>query len=99
QVFKRRTDIVARYGGEEFVILIEEAGDGRAVDLSERFRQQMADIRLRFESHTIRATVSLGVAETIPTADAQRDSLLARADAMLYKAKQNGRNRVAVHTG
>ncbi|MCG8617683.1 MAG: diguanylate cyclase, partial [Desulfobacterales bacterium] len=40
QVFKRRTDIVARYGGEEFVVLIEEAGDGWARDLSERFRQQ-----------------------------------------------------------
>ncbi|HCY84657.1 MAG TPA: hypothetical protein DHV36_05930 [Desulfobacteraceae bacterium] len=98
QVFKRQTDIVARYGGEEFVVLIEDAGDGRAVELSERFRRQMADNRVRFEARTIRATVSLGVAEEVPAADTQRESLLARADAMLYKAKQSGRNRVAVYT-
>jgi diguanylate cyclase (GGDEF)-like protein len=97
RVFKRRTDIVARFGGEEFVILISDARKGDSALLAEAFRQQMEDTRLQFESHTIRTTVSLGLAEMTPGPGLERDSLIARADAMLYEAKNQGRNRVVVY--
>lgn len=95
QVFRRQTDIVARFGGEEFVVLIEDAGPGTAEELAENFRRQMADVQVQFESQIIQATVSLGVAEMAPRAGHRREKLLARADAMLYQAKQSGRNRVS----
>ncbi|MCG8635237.1 MAG: GGDEF domain-containing protein [Desulfobacterales bacterium] len=97
RIFKRQTDIVARFGGEEFVILVSNARKGRSAYLAETFRQQMSDTRLQFESHTIRATVSLGLAEMIPGSGQDRGILIARADAMLYEAKNKGRNRVVVY--
>ncbi len=97
QVFKRKTDIVARFGGEEFVILISDAQKEGSVHLAEAFRQQMEETRLQFESHTIKATVSLGLAEIMPGPGQERDTLIAQADAMLYEAKHKGRNRVMVY--
>ncbi len=97
RTFRRQNDIVARYGGEEFVALLSGVRPGMARHRAENFRAAMAKITLNFESHTIRTTVSLGVAEIIPTADMEKESLLARADAMLYEAKASGRNRVMVY--
>jgi diguanylate cyclase (GGDEF)-like protein len=94
RTFRRQNDIVARYGGEEFVVLLAGVKKGMALELAEGFRGTMAETCLRFESHTIRATVSLGVAETLPSSGQEKETLLARADAMLYKAKASGRNRV-----
>ena len=95
--FRRQNDIVARYGGEEFVVLLSGIGPGAARDMAEGFRTTMAETSLRFETHTIRTTVSLGVAETVPGAGLEKEALLAQADAMLYKAKASGRNRVVVY--
>ena len=99
RTFRRQNDIVARYGGEEFVVLLTGVRSGMARDRAEVFRSTMAQTSLTFEPHTIRATVSLGVAEGIPTADLEKESLLAKADAMLYEAKASGRNRVIVSGG
>lgn len=101
QVFKRQTDIVARYGGEEFVVLIQAdslAGSlGKAAVLAEAFRRKMEETQLEFESNFIKATVSLGVSEIAPQPGQKRETLIAQADSMLYKAKEKGRNQVAVH--
>ena len=96
QVFRRQTDIVARYGGEEFVVLMSNADAGCARNLAEQFRAGMEETRLRYDTFDIQATVSLGVAEMIPSPDEQKEELIARADALLYRAKHNGRNQVGV---
>ncbi len=102
QAFKRQTDIVARYGGEEFVVLMQADSPGGSLDkivgLAETFRRKMEEIRVEFESHSIKATVSLGVSEIAPQPGQDREVLIAQADTMLYRAKEKGRNRVAVHS-
>ena len=89
---RRRLDWVARFGGEEFVIVLPDTDIGRAVAIAERLRQAIEATRLSHSGHEIRVTASFGVAECLETDDAA--SLLARADSMLYRAKQAGRNRV-----
>lgn len=96
RTFRRQNDVVARYGGEEFVVLLSGLKPGLARDMAEGFRETMAETTLCFENRIIRATVSLGVTEAVPRAGQQKEILLARADAMLYKAKASGRNRVVV---
>lgn len=91
----RKEDILARYGGEEFVVLLPGTSRFAAAALAERIRQLVADQPLVAAGHPVRVTVSVGVAseggDTLPSLE----SLLARADEALYKAKTEGRNRVA----
>jgi len=89
---RRRLDWVARYGGEEFVIVLPDTDIGRAAAIAERLRQAVEASRFTHGGHQIRVTASFGVAECLVSDDAA--SLLARADAMLYRAKETGRNRV-----
>ena len=91
----RSSDIVARYGGEEFAFVLVEAGAPEAAIVAER-------MRARVEAHEfevpvgarLRASASIGLAEAIPQESAA--ALLQRADAALYEAKAQGRNRVRV---
>lgn len=89
---RRRLDWVARYGGEEFVVVLPDTDIGRAVAIAERLRQAVQSTRFVHGGHEIRLTASFGVAECLDSDDAA--SLLARADSMLYRAKEAGRNRV-----
>lgn len=91
----RNTDMVARYGGEEFLVLLPETDDTGAATFAER-------IRAAVEGHDfgggagqyLRLTTSVGVA-TFPAARIESvEDLFARADAALYRAKADGRNRV-----
>jgi diguanylate cyclase (GGDEF)-like protein len=85
---------LARYGGEEFAILLEEAAIDQALEVAEK-------VRLSIESHhfPIRdcergyVRASLGVA-SYPYQAESGSSLIAAADKALYRAKENGRNRV-----
>lgn len=88
----RMEDIVCRYGGEEFTIITPNVAAG-AVELAERLRASVENMRLSFGGQDVRITVSIGVASAIESADR---SLLEQADAALYRAKQAGRNRVEV---
>ncbi|MEH0023078.1 MAG: GGDEF domain-containing protein [Desulfobacter sp.] len=97
RIFRRQTDIVARFGGEEFVVLMGDVKKGSAACLAETFRQQVARTRLQFETRTIATTVSLGIAEITPGPDIEPEALIARADAMLYRAKNTGRDQVVVY--
>ena len=94
----RSEDLVARYGGEEFVLLLPQTDAGQAALLAERIRERAAVERLPLAAGArLTFTVSLGVADYTPDrADMDRDSLLSAADAALYRAKTNGRNRVEV---
>jgi diguanylate cyclase (GGDEF)-like protein len=86
----RPYDVAARYGGEEFVLLVPGASTENAVGIAERIRKEMAEIKVPGCARQI--TVSLGVATWM--ANETPEQFVARADAALYKAKNNGRNRV-----
>jgi diguanylate cyclase (GGDEF)-like protein len=85
----RETDIVARYGGEEFVIIMPQTDLLGACVFADRFRQKV--------ERELDLTVSIGVASAVD-GDTPH-SLLARADAALYSAKENGRNCAHRHDG
>ncbi len=88
----RATDIVARFGGEEFVVLMPDTDLEHAVGIAERIREAIADCRVAPLPDPV--TASFGVAEL--AAGEQASDLLRRADGALYRAKQLGRNRVAL---
>ncbi len=86
----RSADIFARYGGEEFIILTPETDLSGALIHAERLRNEID----KFDFDTVgHITSSFGVAEFNPETDTV-ESLFDRADAALYLAKENGRNRV-----
>jgi diguanylate cyclase (GGDEF)-like protein len=85
----REIDTPARYGGEEFLVVLPEAGLDAAVEVAERIRSTLAS-RI-FEGR--RVTLSVGVAE-FPTHGDDGERLVAAADDALYRAKEEGRNRV-----
>jgi diguanylate cyclase (GGDEF)-like protein len=89
----RLPDVVSRFGGEEFVILLPETAMAEAVKVAERIRREIEIQRTR---NLPQYTVSLGVAAVHGETGKARDieALLAEADKALYRAKENGRNRV-----
>jgi two-component system cell cycle response regulator len=92
-------DSVARYGGEEFVVVMPGTGPEEAAAAAERLRAAVESIDF-YPSPGTRAplTVSVGVAFT-PAGTGVPDSLFQTADAALYRAKRNGRNRIEVAQG
>jgi diguanylate cyclase len=88
-------DIAARYGGEEFAIVLPNTVLRSAVTVADHIRRAVMTKELMKRStgeHLGRVTISIGVATVRPGDDSQ--ALIARADACLYAAKRNGRNRV-----
>jgi diguanylate cyclase (GGDEF)-like protein len=85
----RGTDTAARYGGEEFIVLLPEAPGERAGQVAERIRERMEG----HQPNGKRVTVSLGVAE-FPSNGDTGEAVIGAADAALYQAKREGRNRV-----
>ena len=90
----RREGIFARLGGDEFIVLCPEVGLEGARVLAERLRTTIAFHPFRFRDLTLRVTCSFGVAELTPSIQ-DPDALYAAADARLYVAKSEGRNRIA----
>jgi diguanylate cyclase (GGDEF)-like protein len=90
--FLRPTDLVARFGGDEFAVLLPDLKIKQARQTAERVRQQVA--ALSPTSLSTAMTVSIGIADR--TDDDDVATLVQRADAALYDAKEAGRNRVVV---
>jgi diguanylate cyclase (GGDEF)-like protein len=88
----RDIDILGRYGGEEFAITLPATDLSGAHSVAERLRRSIADVPIPTERGDITITISLGVASN--TQDVA--TLVNRADAAMYAAKQAGRNCVAV---
>ena len=89
----RKTDQAGRYGGEEFVVLLPETDLSEALLLAQRLSQRISDTAITPEHDApMPVTVSVGVAALAP--DETGEELIHRADQALYRAKQNGRNRV-----
>jgi len=97
----RASDTAARFGGDEFAILLAETGRAEAVKLAERIRQTVNAESVALGNGVEHVpSLSIGVATVDPAHDkrdlkAVAESLLAEADAHLYRAKAQGRNRVA----
>ena len=94
----RRGDVVARFGGEEFVVLIPDARASAVLQIGERLRLAVRDMRLPPDLGVLRVTASVGVAwwdgtPPAPTAAA----LVELCDRALYEAKDLGRDQVVVH--
>lgn len=85
-------DSMARIGGEEFCAVLQPMPVDQAKLVAERIRTDFEQAAVRLLSENIRSTVSVGVATS--GADESFSSVLNRADSALYKAKDNGRNRV-----
>jgi diguanylate cyclase (GGDEF)-like protein len=94
---RRAGDLAARYGGEEFAIVLPGTAAAGALEAAEAIRRAVTTAN--FDT-IVRdgppVTVSIGVAATVPIAGAGAATLLHSADAALYQAKRNGRNRVEI---
>lgn len=90
----RTEDLMARYGGEEFVLIMRDTLLQPALLVAERMREAIAAAAFVFEGSTIAVTISLGVATwKDEPATPKPEDLIQKADALLYQAKRNGRNR------
>jgi diguanylate cyclase (GGDEF)-like protein len=89
----RRQDIVGRVGGEEFAVILPETSIETAINLAERFRNQLRSMPIMTGAGALTVTASLGVAEACPN-DRSLADVLHRADQALYRAKRYGRDRV-----
>jgi diguanylate cyclase len=87
----RETDFVARYGGEEFVLLLVDTAPDAALAVAEKLRRGIEATAVRLGDTVLRVTASAGIAEFRGEEDPE--AVFARADAALYRAKRNGRNR------
>ena len=95
----RASDVLGRYGGEEFMVLLPGSNLHGAAQLAEQLRQTVQAAPCEWQGQRIPFTVSIGVAASADTpTDPSRTSeaLLQAADQALYRAKDDGRNRVAV---
>ncbi len=90
----RPHDLLARYGGEEFAVLLTEADLESAKMVAERLRSRIAAAEIRSNDISFNVTLSIGITPT--QHDDRLESLIHEADQALYRAKQNGRNRVEV---
>ncbi len=91
----RHHDMVARYGGEEFAVLLPNTDLEGSLRAMEKIQSKVASVSVRGAGQMIKVpTFSAGVALYHPGETAE--SFVARADAALYRAKRNGRNRIEV---
>ena len=91
----RPYDISARYGGEEFIIFISETDKEATVRLVERIRLAIAQRQINVSDAGISVTASFGVAPAAPAYNLEET--IAFADKALYKAKEEGRNRIVFY--
>jgi len=91
----RLDDTPARYGGEEFAVVLRRANAQQALEVAERIRQSISAIPVEEMGTRHPITVSVGVA-VADTAETEISTLLNSADTALYRAKNEGRNRVVL---
>jgi diguanylate cyclase (GGDEF)-like protein len=90
----RGGDLTARYGGEEFAVIVPSTPAAHAVEIAERIRTAVADLKVpHIGGATGVVTVSIGVAALEPRTPGTNAELLHHADAALYESKSAGRNR------
>ncbi|MEC4806597.1 MAG: diguanylate cyclase [Jaaginema sp. PMC 1079.18] len=92
---QRVADLVARYGGEEFAIILPNTDYKGAKQVAEQIQQAVKRLKIPHRASGVSdyLTISIGIACVIPTGEAFPQDLIAQADAALYKAKTQGRDR------
>lgn len=88
----RHSDIPIRYGGEEILVFVPTGDLRQALQLAERIRQQIKNLRMRLSGKPVHITISGGIATHLPGESLEK--LIDRADQMMYQAKQNGRDQI-----
>jgi diguanylate cyclase (GGDEF)-like protein len=94
QLQLRNYDFIGRYGGEEFLILLPGCDVPAGVAIAERLCARVASAPVRINGVDVPVTVSIGLSSTVDVGF-DSETLIAAADAALYRAKAGGRNRVA----
>jgi diguanylate cyclase (GGDEF)-like protein len=89
----RGSDMKCRYGGEEFLVLLPETPIEGAKRVADTLRRELADLPIGWKGEIVRVTASFGVSVAM-TSEVDPAALIARADAALYRAKDQGRNCV-----
>jgi len=97
QLLPRKTDFIARYGGEELIAILPHTDTDGAATTARKFLRGIIDQNIEHAPAGFNGalTISIGIAST----DHDFDNLVGHADAALYQAKRNGRNRFETHTG
>jgi two-component system cell cycle response regulator len=90
----RSYDLVGRYGGEEFLVILSNASLDEVKGRARRLCVVVEEAPVKFQSHDIRVTISIGATEAPGDQDIQQNRLLHIADLAMYRAKEGGRNRV-----
>ena len=94
----RKMDFVARYGGEEFAYILPNTNLDSAVAIAEKLRLSIMaqQIPHAYSSVSNFVTISSGVAAIIPDRNSSCNILIKAADDALYRAKENGRNKISI---
>lgn len=91
----RSIDSLGRLGGEEFLVILPQTNLGDAQIAAERLRQTVAGQPIQCDGLSFNITISIGVSDCCPN-DVDIETAIHRADIAMYRAKENGRNRVEV---
>jgi methyl-accepting chemotaxis protein len=91
----RETDIFGRIGGEEFAILMENCDKKKLWKIAEKIREEIAKCSVKYDELIIKCTISIGA--YVAEKGENIETILKRADELLYKAKENGRDRVEIN--
>ncbi len=92
-------EIAARYGGEEFVVVLPATPLLKALSIADHIRRMVMGKELKKKSTgEMLGRVTISVGASLLRAEDDVDSLIERADACLYAAKRNGRNRIICET-
>jgi len=88
----RSTDMVGRWGGEEFIAVISNTTEQRVHEIAERYRSLVERSALPLGTETVKTTISVGA--TIARPGENSEEVVNRADVLLYRSKEAGRNRL-----
>ncbi len=91
----RDSDTLARFGGEEFIVLLPHTAREGAIMVAERVLDAVRDHAFRYDGDGVKVTVSIG-GVTCETSASSLEQLTAKADDLLYEAKQAGRDRYLI---
>ncbi len=94
----RESDIVIRFGGEEFLVVLLDISSGESMQIAEKIRLNIEQLKIKLPDGAIQKTISLGASE-FPADTGTLWSCIKYADVALYRAKTDGRNRCVRFTG
>ncbi|MFV7785230.1 diguanylate cyclase domain-containing protein [Shewanella marisflavi] len=95
---RRPSDLVSRFGGEEFAMILPNTSSEGARQVAELMRNTVCQLPLTWEEQAIPLTISIGICAEIIVDDQHTQLLVDQADKALYRAKNEGRNRVCVYS-